>query len=102
MQIVSFLSVPATFWHAWHPQVVQVAFGVVALLMFATVLTRGHVLNYFWFTSAEQPLERLLVACTNVLACWSLIAMVLLLPIYIVGAEYYVYGEYNSRHQGVV
>ena len=92
MHSVSFLSVPETFWDAWDLQVLEVASGTVALLAIAAVLTCGKVHRYFWF-SPQQPLEHLLVSCSRVLACWSLVAVVVLVPVYVVGAEYV--GESN-------
>ena len=92
MHSVSFLSVPETFWDAWDLQVLEVASGTVALIAIAAVLTCGKVPRYFWL-SPQQPLEHLLVSCSRVLACWSLVAMVVLVPVYVVGADYF--GESN-------
>ena len=94
MYTVSFLSVPETFWDAWGLQVLEVASGIAALTAIAAVLTRGKVHRYFWF-SPQQPLERLLVLCSKVLACWSLVVVVILVPLYVVGADYV--GESNLQ-----
>ena len=94
MYTVSFLSVPETFRDAWGLQVLEVASGIAALTAIAAVLTRGKVRRYFWF-SPQQPLEHLLVSCSKVLAYWSLVVVVILVPLYVVGAEYV--GESNLQ-----
>ena len=88
MHGVSFLSVPETFWGAWSLEVIEIAGGSVALLGIAIVLTRGKVHKYFWFTP-KQPLEQLMFSCSKVLACWSLVTLVILIPIYVSGAKYF-------------
>ena len=87
MQSVKFLSVRETFWDEWSLELIEAGCGVVALAVFAAFLTHGKVHRYYWFTP-QQPVVHVLVFCTKVLGCWSLMAVVLI-PIYGAGADYF-------------
>ena len=76
----------------------EVLSGTVLLLVAAMVATRGRPGAFFcsavhamWSaTSKEQPYYCIQRVCARLLASWSVVFLVVLLPIYYHGSNYYV------------
>jgi hypothetical protein len=91
MRDVLFLSIPDP-WEQWQSQVYEVLGGTA--LLFATVIwvTDRSPGSFFCFTPSCDVV-RLHLQCFKALVCWSAVMLVVLVPIYYTGANYFECGN---------
>eukprot|EP00656_Telonema_subtile_P019535 TRINITY_DN20769_c0_g1_i1.p1 TRINITY_DN20769_c0_g1~~TRINITY_DN20769_c0_g1_i1.p1 ORF type:complete len:1082 (-),score=135.68 TRINITY_DN20769_c0_g1_i1:53-3298(-) len=94
MSSVGFLRAHANLWQEWRVQLVEIAVGVVMLLVVIGATARSRVCDYFSFTP-EDLVERLQVRVSLLVALWAAPVIAVLVPVYIAGAEFYECGKYS-------
>ena len=92
MRDVQFLSVPSSWWERWRDTVLEVLVGLA--LLSATILwvTRGKLPAFFCFTPKSSTVQLQLYAAKS-LAILSVALLVITVPIYHAGSNYFECGQ---------